>query len=257
MAHLEILAMSTVPEAVRALDNFHELNGLIADYEELSTYRIDRLYRFLKDYRAALPNREEEGYSPDQFRRLDSVLIPLVYIMNSDVIGPVTFPDFVPDAYDVMLTDVRKQDLEGGVSKVLCQKYLSEPSDVSPSWPLRGTLYGMNHRIVVSAVVCKTCRNTKIFRNVHFIFDTGSRYTYLTKEVYDAFKAEEWDGDNIWSINGVRMSSVHPSHAHFKDVNLLGMDFLDRGGVICQLSFDAIDDYGSKVLFSKTIDEKR
>lgn len=64
--------------------------------------------------------------------------------MDSDVIGPVSDPCFVPDAYDVMLTDVRKQDLEGGVSKVLCQKYLSEPSDVSPSWPLRGTLYGMN-----------------------------------------------------------------------------------------------------------------
>jgi hypothetical protein len=78
-------------------------------------------------------------------------------------------------------------------------------------------------------------KNTKMYRNVLFMVDTGSPYTFLSKTAMEAMI-----GNNAANIPSIMKLEIHgenaiichlsPPEKHFADVNLLGMDFLEMKG---------------------------
>lgn len=163
----------------------------------------------------------------------------------ADVIGPLESPWVCPSSYDVMITDIRTIDLKTDVSAALTIEYLSRvASDTCPTWPLHSIIYGNNRRVMVSAVVECDRPHQEITRcNVHFLFDTCAPGTYLTRETFQALGVDGPDVHGtlpmVYRVNGTRMP-VFLSHGHFKDVNILGMDFLDRTSASFKLSFGCV-----------------
>ena len=169
-----------------------------------------------------------------------------------DVIGPLESPWILPSSYDVMITDISPIDLKTNVSAALKIDYLSRVlPGTDPMWPLKGIIYGNNSRVMVSAVVECQRPNQEITRcNVHFLFDTGAPATYLTKEAFEALGVNDpkIDGTMTFMVNCKRMP-VSLSQGHFKDVNILGMNFLDRTSASLKLSF-VPDEEGHQVLLT-------
>lgn len=235
------------------LDNLKNLEDVIpnVNIEELKAWPLDKLHIFIQDARFALPNRAVATI-PDQFGRIDSVLIPLRKIMRGLDIGPIESHSISPASYDVMLTDIAPSDIKGPISDILKIEYLSVvPSDTPPRWPLQGILFGAR-RIMVSVVVsCHRLGQIKS-RNVHFIFDTCSPETYLTREAFAALGVDDpdIDGTPTYRVNGQRMH-LGVSHGKFEEVNLLGMNFLDRASASVKISYLPLDTEGHRVLFEK------
>jgi hypothetical protein len=153
------------------------------------------------------------------------------------MMGP--YPESEEDSYDVLISDIKPEDLPASVSSALGTPYLEPTSPVT--WPLSGTIYGKNRRILFSIPV--TARGKSV--RVHFIFDTGAPRTYIALTVLEALGVPEVSLSNeVLRINGVKadvsisdttkvqMQTAEGDHVevpcHFKGLNLMGMDFLDR-----------------------------
>lgn len=155
-----------------------------------------------------------------------------------DIVGP--YPEASEDAFDVLISDIKPEDLPTTVSGALGISYLAASPDDS-SWPLNGIVYGKNRRILFSVPV--TGRDKSI--QVHFIFDTGAPRTYIALSVLTALRIPEVSlSSEVIRINGIKadvsvsdttkiqLQTGDGSYAevpcHFKGLNLMGMDFLDR-----------------------------
>lgn len=176
---------------------------------------------------------------PNAFIRLDDILIPLWQVQRAmDTIGPLDRPSdyLAPFCYDVMLTDIKPEDLPGMLSLTLGIDYLS-PATGNSSWPVIGKVWGPNRRLLVTLPVSLGT----ISINVHFIFDTGAPTTYIAKSVLHGLSIEEWElFEKPVKVNGFRIqltvsdtTKVYQGDdqfvdCHFKGLNVLGMDYLDR-----------------------------
>lgn len=190
----------------------------------------------MRSFRLQLPSKSSPDYTDGLFARLDAVLIPLYHLQRMlDTIGPLDQPSgyVPPDAYDVLLTDIKPEDLPNKISIAMGVKYLN-PSQTKLPWPVKGKVWEINRRILFSLPVAKKGGQAV---SVHFIFDTGSPATYIGKSVLDALGMEEWQlGDAVMTVNGTKINlivsdSVRTANGepcHFVGLNLLGMDYLNR-----------------------------
>ena len=150
---------------------------------------------------------------------------------------------------NVMLSDLKPDDLPGIVSRTLGVQYLS-PSTTEAVWPIVGRVYGINRRVLFTLPV--SLRGGAKCVNTHFIFDTGAPATYLASSTIAALGLEEWQlGSAAVCINGCQTSAVlvsdtirvsppdgSRSGCHFSGLNLMGMDFIERVGAT--LSVDMV-----------------
>ena len=194
----------------------------------------------LQQARNGLPDSSHSPTSTS-FMRLDDVLLPLLQLQREmeivDIIGP--YPDSTDDAFDVLISDIKPEDLSTTVSAALRTPYLDPAPPVT--WPISGTIYGRNKRILFTLPV--TARGKSV--QVHFIFDTGAPRTYIALSVLEALGVPEVSLSNeVVRINGVKADvsvsdtakiqvetaggDIVETPCHFKGLNLMGMDFLDR-----------------------------
>ncbi|CAG8556999.1 16916_t:CDS:1, partial [Gigaspora rosea] len=130
--------------------------------------------------------------------------------------------DYLPEMYDVLLTDVDSKDLHEAISKMLKIKYLSYSPDKEFK-EVNGIIFGKHRRIFVSLPVTIK-RKTK---NVHFLVDTSSPTTYICEEALDSFKTIlNTSYHSVQTNNKATGAHLPPVNSHFTDMNILGMDYL-------------------------------
>ncbi len=104
------------------------------------------------------------------------------------------------------------------------------------SLPVRGILYGNHHRIFLPLGV----KEKEICRNVFFLLDPLSPYTYLCENTFNALEiATERRYSVHVSILDTKIS-VYLSNDSFKNINVLGYDFLRRTGLKCTLDYNEL-----------------
>lgn len=146
-------------------------------------------------------------------------------------------PGYVsPEQQDMMLFDVTSDILHGATLEIGRGKEYLSPADSFPlSWPVTGVIFGHNKRLMINL----PCRRAKPDRghnvlNVFFLVDTGSPVSYLCKEAMDALIGRELDQQLkqlsivIQTTAKYMEMNLSPMTSHFQDVNVLGMDFLDK-----------------------------
>ena len=133
---------------------------------------------------------------PFPFRSLNSVNNGRVAIHRSPVFGSTQIhrfgsdrsysllldaePTDNPNLFDVLLTDVDHRVLHGGVSEKLGCSYLScATQTLKPMPEIKGILFGPHHRPFFSLATTYE----QISYNLHFLFETGSPFTYFSYDV--------------------------------------------------------------------------
>ena len=151
-------------------------------------------------------------------------------------------PDYIPpDQQDMMLMDITSDILHssnGTVSIGRGEPYLSEADVFPQTWPAYGTIYGYNKRLMIS-LPCRRVRpnrNHKVL-NVYFLVDTGSPCSYLCRETFDALIDKPGcalpkqlevvvKDESCPMIFHMSPLGTPEEPGKFRDVNVLGMDFL-------------------------------
>ena len=147
-----------------------------------------------------------------------------------------------PSSSDLMLSDITEEVLIADIASMLDVTHLAPASADDMVWPVRALLYGIFSRAMVSLVVSAARAKAaagKAARNVNVIFlvDTGSPYTFISQSTFVALGYNDsLPRTASLCVHGVNMT-VQPSHSHFKDVNVLGTDFLVRARCSLMLDF--------------------
>ena len=144
------------------------------------------------------------------------------------VIDPVKF--LRPDDFDVVLTDMAESDLHL-MAELEGVGYLNV-SKQEPVFPVLGLIMGAHRRLMVNLLVRRRAVPEHEYRNVVFMVDTGSPYTFLSRAAMSALVGP---GKNVprmmrLEIHGNPQSLVcylSPPDKHFAEINLLGMDWLE------------------------------
>jgi len=128
--------------------------------------------------------------------------------------------------FDMLLTDItgetiRRIEIDG-------VKHLSEVTSgdgVSYDSVLNGVMFGDFSRVFVK--VALTAKGKSL--NAIMLVDTGSPYTFLTGETFNALQVnlEDQPEDQAFALVNGQHTKAHLSKAHFEDVNILGTNFLD------------------------------
>lgn len=144
----------------------------------------------------------------------------------------------LPWELDVLLPDINTQVLQGSISHLLGHPYLSSwPSNQTFVWPLRGIIHGRNSRLMVSAPTSLSPDNALANEIdpptvvVHYLVDTSSPYTYLSEDAVKSLSSQPFYYDTYDTlpicIHGIPIQvHVSPPTSHFKEVSLLGADFM-------------------------------
>ena len=151
-----------------------------------------------------------------------------VDVSSTLVVDTVKF--LKPSDFDVLLNDINEADLYL-VGEMEGAYYLNV-STLQPVFPVEGMVMGMNKRLMVNLLARR--KNTQHFRNVIFVVDTGSPYTFISKSTMNAMVGPDSNVPSIikLEIQGETSMICYLSQPdkHFADVNLLGMDFLEMKG---------------------------
>jgi hypothetical protein len=155
------------------------------------------------------------------------------------------YPETADAPFDVLISDVKPEDLPGRISEALQTQYLSEMPTKSGS--VHGKVVNTKDatlRVLITLPVSMRAKSLA----THFIFDTGAPRTYLARSVLEALGVPELSlPSEVVRINGVKVlvevsDSVTVSYddgnggtirrpGHFVGLNILGMDFMDRAGI--------------------------
>lgn len=235
--------LGELPDALRAR---------VSKYMDLP---IDHFIAAVREVRDSTPDRKDNPEYSNNFTRLDNVLLPVMELQRRldimDVLGPYSDPS--PDVFDVLLSDVKPDDLPGKISDFLKVAYLSDTNEIG-KWPLYGKVVTTHKpagiapsKLRVFFTMPVAARGKAV--NVHFIFDTGAPRTYIAKSVLDALAVPEASiGGEIFKFNGIKWSDINISDSqtithtvsvhgevvneegpcHFVGLNVLGMDLMDR-----------------------------
>lgn len=144
---------------------------------------------------------------------------------------------YSPTDFDVLLTDVHSNELHHEISSSLGTAYL-ENADSDDVRKANGIVWGPHNRIFVATVV----KMGNKLKHVHFLVDTGSPYTYICDEVLQSFGKTVSNPHNPFSvnINGLPILVLQsPEDKHFKDINILGTDFMKTFGCVLNVDFGA------------------
>jgi len=144
-----------------------------------------------------------------------------------------------PADFDVLLSDINEGDLRL-IAQLDEAAYLNISSTVDPLFPVEGVVMGS--RYMINLLVRR--RNQHAYRNVVFMIDTGSPYTFLSKTAIEALL--ESDTVNVPSMLKLEIHGkqslicyMSPVDKHFADINLLGMDFLESKGALIETDWAA------------------
>lgn len=143
--------------------------------------------------------------------------------------------DIRPQDFDVLLTDFGERELRTNVAREFTTEFLAYADpQVSPQWPVNGIVYGKYYRVIVELNV----KRRDAARTVFFLLGTGSPFTYLSPSTLQALGFSDSVPKSLQaSVHGQRMTVYSsPQASHFKDINLLGSDFLSVEQ--CQLGVD-------------------
>lgn len=126
--------------------------------------------------------------------------------------------------------DLKPEDLPGMISEVMQTPYLSQTIPIKPS-PVHGIL--LNLRILITLPV--SIRDKSVA--THFIFDTCAPRTYLARSVLEALDDDMHTlSTEVVRINGTKTLVEISDFGHFAGLNILGMDFMDRAGIVMTLN---------------------
>jgi hypothetical protein len=103
------------------------------------------------------------------------------------------------------------------------------------SFAPKGKLLGLNFRLMIN-FSCRKCSETRVypFLNVIFLVDTVSPNSYLCTEAMQAILGKDRKVEmlNVLTVDINPKKSfdfyLSPIDKHYKDVNVLGMDFMAR-----------------------------
>lgn len=167
---------------------------------------------------AALRKISEQMPKGPELATLQGHIVDLMSEQRSSLDFAV--PVVPPNKYDVLILDITPEDLNQ-IGEELESLPLSETS-ASPTFPVRGILFGQSHRMFVPLIVSKRSRVI----NVNFLVDTGSPNTYLRAETLAALGYQEnIPSETVVVIHGTAVT-VYVSTNHFENVDLLGQDYL-------------------------------
>lgn len=157
--------------------------------------------------------------------------------------------DYVnPSKYDVLLSDVKHDDLIGPISERLETTYLEEQRDIQydPKKGIPGILYGTNARPMINLVISSTKYKKPI--NIIFLVDTGSPCLYICETAMKALGFNENIPQTflieVGGIDGTYEAVMSPlitdgKDGHYKDINLLGATFLLQADATVTLNYKA------------------
>ena len=145
-----------------------------------------------------------------------------------------------PYEYDVLLNDIHESDLHL-IAQMDGVAYLNTSSDTTPLFPVEGVIIGGHKRLMVNLLV-RLRKTYHHYRNIVFMVDTGSPYTFLSHIALEALIGS--DSRNIpaavrLEIHGTQsmVCYMSPRDKHFADINLLGTDFLEMKGIQMQMDW--------------------
>ncbi|KAG0247169.1 hypothetical protein BG011_001915 [Mortierella polycephala] len=144
--------------------------------------------------------------------------------------------------FDCLLTDVSLEDVKSQISTALNQKYLSDVDNQAEinSNTISGIIWGRHRRLFVMAVVSWKGKN----KRVHFFVDTGAPFSYLCEDTLKAFQGKPLEAINpnnamTMEINNRRIQvTMSPPKGHFRDINMLGSDFLGINNAILEANYE-------------------
>lgn len=141
-----------------------------------------------------------------------------------------------PEKQDILLTDVKEEDLRKSISVDLGVAFLSE-TDHSPTWPVQGILFGPNYRPFISLQVMFKKKTLNVF----FLVDTGSPHTYLSMTTIETFSVSDYVPESlrvkIHDLEVIMPVHVCPRNSHYADINILGADFLSRNHMAIHIDY--------------------
>lgn len=164
--------------------------------------------------------------------RLLGLLLVANYASSSHVMIVDAVKFTRPSDFDVLLNDIHESDLHL-IAQMDGVSYLNVSNNATPVFPVEGMIMGGHKRLMVNLLV--RVRRTGVYRNVVFMIDTGSPYTFLSHTAIGALVGEQ---GNIPSalrldIHGTlsMVCYMSPRDKHFSDLNLLGTDFLETNTI--------------------------
>ncbi|GAX78565.1 hypothetical protein CEUSTIGMA_g6005.t1 [Chlamydomonas eustigma] len=215
------------------------------EHRMLMNQTVNAAVGAMRSRRNLLPDSKHDGNT--SFTQLDDVILPLLQVQRDmdmeDVLGP--YPSTSDVVFDVLISDVKPDDLPLRISEALETQYLSEMA--TRQGPVKGIIYNTKDTTLRVLVTLPVSMRGKSLAT-HFIFDTGAPRTYLALSVLEALGVPEVSlHSEVVRINGVKASvSVSDTSklsyddgnggtiqkpCHFVGLNILGMDFLDRAGI--------------------------
>ena len=143
---------------------------------------------------------------------------------------------YLPTDFDLLLTDVHSNELHHEISHMLHTNYLEDANsdDVQVA---TGIVWGPHNRIFVAAIVKMSGK----LKHVHFLIDTGSPSTYICDEVLQSFGKTVSNPHNPFSVHVNKRPVLvlqSPENGHFKDINILGTDFMKTFKCVLNVDFD-------------------
>ena len=102
---------------------------------------------------------------------------PIPFLKSFNVMEP---RDYIrPSEYDVLISDVKHNDLIGPISNQLQVQYLKQVEHSPSQIPsvVEGILYGTNARPMINLVMCSKIHRKWV--NIIFLIDTGSPGLYV------------------------------------------------------------------------------
>ena len=97
--------------------------------------------------------------------------------------GPIDVTtDNMPQLFDILLSDIDENVLQNEISTMLGSSYLSEtPHLTTPHTTIDGIMFGEHDRVLFPLVLRFPNKASSIV--VHFLYNSGSPFTFLSEEV--------------------------------------------------------------------------
>lgn len=153
--------------------------------------------------------------------------------------------DYIPPSeYDVLLSDVKHDDLVGPIAERLGIKYLEPQCEIIPmEKDIKGILYGTNRRPMVNLVVSAKRFKTPV--NVIFLVDTGSPCLYLCQKAMEALGFSDaipytFDlrfRDRVYEAVMSPLKQLNGKDGHYHDINLIGATFLTNSRALLTIDY--------------------
>ncbi|GBC01425.1 hypothetical protein RclHR1_04190009 [Rhizophagus clarus] len=153
-------------------------------------------------------------------------MLSLPYYFNTTAVRSfkIVLSDYGMPIDCIMEDTIKSEDLHNTISKKLMVKYLSTTTQELDK--VEGKMVGDYQR----PFGVMTMKMNGQLKNVHFLIATGSAKTYICKEVLNSFKFTIPNPNETFAVRLNKrqiMANVTPDDRYYKDLNILGTDYLD------------------------------